>query len=72
MISYFDREVSIAYGHEILVSYEGLKWVTAQDGQVPPNALVAGMEEDGTILHVARGELEHKQSIVGLRIGKPE
>ncbi|KAJ3080897.1 hypothetical protein HDU99_007125, partial [Rhizoclosmatium hyalinum] len=72
VVAYFDREVRISFGHEILVSYEGLKWVIAKDGDVPANALVAGVEQDGTLLHIARGEVEHNQTIAGLRIGKSE
>ncbi|KAJ3022571.1 UNVERIFIED_CONTAM: hypothetical protein HDU68_009043 [Siphonaria sp. JEL0065] len=72
LVSYFDREVPIAYGHEILVCYDGLVWVNAENGSVPPNALVAGMEDDGTFLHAARGELKYQKTVLGVKVGKQE
>ncbi|KAI9343509.1 hypothetical protein BDR26DRAFT_858216, partial [Obelidium mucronatum] len=72
VVAYFDREVRISFGHEILTCYDGLAWVNAENGQVPERALVAGMEDDGTFLHVARGELKYQKTVLGVKIGKEQ
>ncbi|ELR11179.1 uncharacterized protein ACA1_388690 [Acanthamoeba castellanii str. Neff] len=38
-----------------------MSWVKVTNGQIPPNALVAGYEADGTALYVARAEHEGGQ-----------
>ncbi|KAI9344074.1 hypothetical protein BDR26DRAFT_858106 [Obelidium mucronatum] len=54
-VTYFNREVPIRFGHEVLKSVKGMKWEDAENGRVPLTAVKAGMEEDGTYLHIARG-----------------
>jgi hypothetical protein len=53
-VGFQGTELEIKYGYEILTSYEDFEWVKAKDGQVPPNAVEAGVEEDGDMLYVAR------------------
>ncbi len=38
-----------------------MSWTKVTNGQIPPNALVAGYEADGTALYVARAEHEGGQ-----------
>ncbi|KAJ3105488.1 hypothetical protein HDU96_008571 [Phlyctochytrium bullatum] len=63
-IPFDGNEVTIRYEHEILGDISKFKWVAAKDGEIPPNALAAGFEEDGDELYIARGELS-KGGFVG-------
>ncbi|KAI8854064.1 hypothetical protein BC829DRAFT_241524 [Chytridium lagenaria] len=56
-IPFDGNEMNIRYQHEVLVSLKGFKWVAAKDGEIPPNAVEAGFEEDGDTLYIARGEV---------------
>ncbi|KAJ3100464.1 hypothetical protein HDU97_002201 [Phlyctochytrium planicorne] len=56
-IPYDGSEMHVKYEHEVLVSLKGMKWVPAKNGEIPPNAVVAGFEEDGDDLYIARGEV---------------
>ncbi|KAI8619189.1 hypothetical protein BC830DRAFT_1165575 [Chytriomyces sp. MP71] len=63
VVTYFDREVTIHFGHEVLVSLDGMTWVSDRNGNVPRlRSVKAGMDEEGNYVYVARG-------IVGDRFG---
>ncbi|KAJ3339006.1 hypothetical protein HDU83_007842 [Entophlyctis luteolus] len=66
LITYFEREVPINFGHEILTSTAGMKWIDARDGVVPANAVKAGMEETGEFLFVARAKVGKSQGVFGV------
>ncbi|KAJ3216943.1 hypothetical protein HDU67_008762 [Dinochytrium kinnereticum] len=77
-IPYDGNEMNIRYEHEVLVSLKNMAWVAAKDGEIPPNAIAAGFEEDGDTLHIARGEVSKggfmnfgaKKSVVPGKISK--
>ncbi|KAJ3400066.1 hypothetical protein CcCBS67573_g04841 [Chytriomyces confervae] len=58
VVTLFNREVSINFGHEVLVNLDGMVWVPAKNGQVPAKrAVKAGMDDNGEYLYIARGEV---------------
>ncbi|KAJ3010349.1 UNVERIFIED_CONTAM: hypothetical protein HDU68_002175 [Siphonaria sp. JEL0065] len=60
-VGYFGREVQTKYGHEVLASLKDTEWVTAKDGQIPPRAVEAGIEEDGTLFYIARAPVGEEE-----------
>ncbi|KAJ3021277.1 UNVERIFIED_CONTAM: hypothetical protein HDU68_009709 [Siphonaria sp. JEL0065] len=69
-VTYFNREVPIRFGHEVLKSVQGMHWENAENGHVPISAVKAGMEEDGSFLHIARGVVGGNAGVLG--VGKKE
>ncbi|KAJ3015745.1 UNVERIFIED_CONTAM: hypothetical protein HDU68_012583 [Siphonaria sp. JEL0065] len=69
-VTYFNREVPIRFGHEVLKSVQGMHWEDAENGHVPISAVKAGMEEDGSFLHIARGVVGGNAGVLG--VGKKE
>ncbi|KAJ3244390.1 hypothetical protein HDU78_011041 [Chytriomyces hyalinus] len=56
VVTYLNREVSINFGHDVLVDLYGMEWVDDKGGHVPEvGAVKAGMDEDGEFLYIARG-----------------
>ncbi|KAJ3059970.1 hypothetical protein HDU98_004025 [Podochytrium sp. JEL0797] len=69
-VTYFGREVSIRFGHEVLTSLKGMKWVDAADGSVPASAVKAGIDEESRFLYVCRGLVGGASGVLG--VGKKE
>ncbi|KAI9362561.1 hypothetical protein DFJ73DRAFT_812883 [Zopfochytrium polystomum] len=69
-IPYNSRSLPIKYGHTLLGSTRGLRFVPClPGGRIPPNPLRAGVEEDPSqFLYVARVLLE-RQKLAGINIG---
>lgn len=61
-IPYGGNEVKVN-SYEVLVG--SARWVSAENGEIPKGAIVAGREDDGTPLYAARAEYE-----CGLHPGK--
>ncbi|KAJ3285342.1 hypothetical protein HDU79_007389 [Rhizoclosmatium sp. JEL0117] len=59
LVNYFEREIEIRYGHEVLHSLEDTVWVEDKNGNVPAHAVEAGCEEDGTCFYIARVAVGH-------------
>ncbi|KAJ3115349.1 hypothetical protein HK100_001372 [Physocladia obscura] len=64
-VAYFDREVRINYGHEVLATLSDTVWVEAEGGHVPSRAVEAGIEEDGTPFYVARAIVGESNGFLG-------
>ncbi|KAJ1568407.1 hypothetical protein HK405_002315 [Cladochytrium tenue] len=71
-VPYGGRALNVRYGHQVLVTLRGLVWTPClAGGRMPPNALRAGIEEDGEgarFLHPARCVLDRRR-LAGLPIG---
>ncbi|KAJ3288523.1 hypothetical protein HDU79_004797 [Rhizoclosmatium sp. JEL0117] len=66
-VTYYEREVKINFGHEVLASLEGTYWEDSVNGSaIPLRALKAGMEENGDFLYVARGVVGEKAGVLGI------
>ncbi|KAI9344073.1 hypothetical protein BDR26DRAFT_227292 [Obelidium mucronatum] len=72
LITYFNREVKIKFGHEVLASLDGLHWEDAENGEVPLLAVKAGIEEDGKFLYISRGLVGASRGILGGVVGKQQ
>ncbi|KAI9313328.1 hypothetical protein BDR26DRAFT_933001 [Obelidium mucronatum] len=68
-VNYFGREVQINYGHEVLASLADTEWVAAENGEVPENAVAAGVEEDGNLFYIARAPVG-KETFLGFETHK--
>ncbi|KAI9334886.1 hypothetical protein BDR26DRAFT_866323 [Obelidium mucronatum] len=64
-IGYCKREIPIKYGHEVMVNLEETVWEEAENGNAPPHAVEAGVEEDGTIFYVARAHVGASGGFLG-------
>ncbi|KAJ3044091.1 hypothetical protein HDV00_003195 [Rhizophlyctis rosea] len=67
-------ELEMHVRHEVLASLDGTAWVAAKAGEIPEKAIVAGFEETGENLYIARGEIKvdkwFKDDLVSLCLGK--
>ncbi|KAJ3399450.1 hypothetical protein HDU80_007884 [Chytriomyces hyalinus] len=66
LVTYFDREVPINFGHEVLANLEDMKWVPGKGGEIPPKAVKAGMDDDGHYLYVARAVVGDSRGVLGI------
>ncbi|KAJ3232000.1 hypothetical protein HDU81_003368 [Chytriomyces hyalinus] len=58
VVTFLNREVSINFGHDVLVNLDGMVWVADKHGRVPTmRAVKAGMDDNGAYLYVARGNV---------------
>ncbi|KAI8609805.1 hypothetical protein BC830DRAFT_1148817 [Chytriomyces sp. MP71] len=66
LVTYYEREVPINFGHEVLANLTGMKWVDASHGDVPGGAVKAGIEEDGSYLYISRAIVGDSHGILGV------
>ncbi|ORY40770.1 hypothetical protein BCR33DRAFT_719294 [Rhizoclosmatium globosum] len=66
LVTYLEREVEIHFGHEVLCGVEGSRWVGAEEGEIPANAVVGGVGRDGELIYVARAVVKREGGFLGI------
>ncbi|KAJ3232606.1 hypothetical protein HDU78_006965 [Chytriomyces hyalinus] len=65
-VTYFEREIPVNFGHEVLTSLDGFEFVDAKNGEIPEGAVPMGLDDDGvTVLYMARGTVGAKRGFLG-------